>query len=449
MLPAIIALQVLTLIALLVLLLRKPASAQEAAADPRLAQLLAADLPTQITRLDARSETLDKHMRDQTAELRTETAAANTALRSEIVTNLTTLGATLRTSLDTARKENEAAAESLRSRVQQGLEKLNTDNNTQLEQMRVTVDEKLHATLQTRLTESFGTIAEQLVKVHEGLGEMSSMTSEVKSLSRIFSNVKTRGGVAEEMVETLLDEVLAPGQYQRNVNVRPGTQEVVEFAVRLPGMGDEVWLPIDAKFPREDWERLESANDSGDPLLLEPARKAFDSAIRAQAKLISSKYINEPITTPYAIMFLPTESMYAEVLRRDGLQAYMHQTCRVMVAGPTNLYALLTSFRLGFRMLNLQKKGDEVWKVLAATQTEFGKFGGLIDKMDKQVGTVQNTIRDLGVRTRAINRTLSDVSADAQGISIPASTQAGFDGFLPTLAANEEADVEKEDDRPQ
>jgi DNA recombination protein RmuC len=444
MLPVVIALEVLILIALLLVLLRKPASAQESAADPRLSQLLDADLPKQITRLDARSETLDSHLRQQTAELRTETAAANTALRTEIVNNLTTLGTTLRTSLDTARKENETSAESLRSRVQQGLEKLNTDNTSKLEEMRATVDEKLNATLNARLTESFGTIAEQLSKVHEGLGEMSSMTTEVKSLSRIFSNVKTRGGVAEEMVETLLEEVLAPGQFQRNVNVRPGTQEVVEFAVKLPGMGDEVWLPIDAKFPREDWERLESANESGDPLLLEPARKAFDSAIRAQAKLICSKYINEPITTPYAVMFLPTESMYAEVLRRDGLQDYMHQSCRVMVAGPTNLYALLTSFRLGFRMLNLQKKGDEVWKVLAATQTEFGKFGGLIDKMDKQVGTVQNTIRDLGVRTRAINRTLSDVSTDARGMSIPASAQAGFDGLLPMLNAEEESD-----ERPQ
>jgi len=322
--------------------------------------------------------------------------------------------------------------------VQEGLEKLNTDNSAKLEQMRVTVDEKLHATLQTRLTQSFGTIAEQLAKVHEGLGEMSSMTSEVKSLSRIFSNVKTRGGVAEEMVETLLEEVLAPGQYQRNVNVRPGTQEMVEFAVKLPGMGEEVWLPIDAKFPREDWERLESANESGDALMIESARKAFDNAIRAQAKLICSKYINEPVTTPYAIMFLPTESMYAEVLRRDGLQSYMHQSCRVMVAGPTNLYALLTSFRLGFRMLNLQKKGDEVWKVLAATQTEFGKFGGLIDKMDKQVGTVQNTIRDLGVRSRAINRTLRDVSLDGADPALAAGSQGAFDGLLPMLAAGEE-----------
>jgi DNA recombination protein RmuC len=437
MLIALFVLQSAALLALILLLLRKPAATAEST-DPRLAQLLIADLPTQITRLDERSRLLDEHLRGQVADLRSETEARGTALRTEIVGNLTTLGTTLRSALDTARQQNESAAERLRARVQEGLEKLNTDNTAKLEQMRVTVDEKLHATLQMRLTQSFGTIAEQLAKVHEGLGEMSSMTSEVKSLSRIFSNVKTRGGVAEEMVETLLEEVLAPGQFQRNVNVRPGTQEMVEFAVKLPGMTEEVWLPIDAKFPREDWERLESANESGDVLQLEPARKAFDSAIRAQAKLICSKYINEPITTPYAIMFLPTESMYAEVLRRDGLQSYMHQTCRVMVAGPTNLYALLTSFRLGFRMLNLQKKGDEVWKVLAATQTEFGKFGGLIDKMDKQVGTVQNTIRDLGTRTRAINRTLRDVSVDGPGAALPAGAVAGFDGLLPMISAGEE-----------
>jgi DNA recombination protein RmuC len=435
MLYALLVLQFIVLLCLVALLVRKSGSAAEST-DPRLAQLVA-NMPTQITRLDARFDGLDNHLRSQVAELRSETETRNAALRSEIIGNLTTLGDTVRSDLKTARQENESSAERLRSRVQEGLEKLNTDNTAKLEQMRVTVDEKLHATLQTRLTESFGTIAEQLAKVHEGLGEMSSMTSEVKSLSRIFSNVKTRGGVAEEMVETLLEEVLAPGQYQRNVNVRPGTQEIVEFAVKLPGMGEEVWLPIDAKFPREDWERLESANESGDALQLEPARKAFDNAIRAQAKLICSKYINEPITTPYAIMFLPTESMYAEVLRRDGLQSYMHQSCRVMVAGPTNLYALLTSFRLGFRMLNLQKKGDEVWKVLAATQTEFSKFGGLIDKMDKQVGTVQNTIRDLGTRTRAINRTLRDVSLDGVDAALPLGSQGAFDGLLPMLAAGE------------
>ena len=487
MLIAILVLQLAVLLALLTLILRKPATSAQ---DPRLAQL-----PDQITRLDARADLVREslvQMRTEIAEEARRTRQANATdfgtLRTEIAANITAIGQTLKSDLISFREDNKTSSdqlrraveaqmeslaqrlsafttetgaqhtalreslnaklteltnsntalqEKLRTSVENGLGKLNADNTAKLEEMRATVDEKLHATLQTRLTESFGHIAEQLSKVHEGLGEMSSMTAEVKSLSRIFSNVKTRGGVAEEMVETLLDEVLAPGQYQKNVNVRPGTQEVVEFAVRFPGIGDEVWLPIDAKFPREDWERLESAHESGDPLKIEPARKAFETAIRAQARLICSKYINEPITTPYAIMFLPTESIYAEVLRGDGLQSYLHQTCRVMVAGPTNLYALLTSFRLGFRILNLQRKGDEVWKVLAATQTEFGKFGSLIDKMDRQVGTVQNTIRDLGTRTRAINKTLQDVSADPAQAILPLASN-GFDGLLPALAASED-----------
>jgi DNA recombination protein RmuC len=447
MLPALIALQVLTLAALIALWLRKPASAQQSEnpEDPRLSQLLAADLPTQITRLDARSETLDNHLRAQTAELRKENAAADAELRKELVNNLTTLGTTLRASLDTARKENETSAETLRSRVQQGLEKLNTDNTAKLEEMRATVDEKLHATLQTRLTESFGAVTDQLTKVHAGLGEMTKLSAGVDDLSRIFTNVKSRGGFAEVQLGKLLDQVLAPGQYVENARVKPNSLEVVEFAVRFPGVGGDVLLPIDAKFPREDWERLESAYERNNAEEIESARRAFESAIRTEGKRISSKYINEPVTTPYAIMFLPTESLYAEVVRRDGLQSDLHLNHRVMVAGPANLYALLTSFQLGFRILNLQKKGDEVWKVLAKTQTEFRNFEVLMGSMEKQVSTVQNTIQKLGVRTRAINKTLSDVSVDPSVSGIPAATQSAFDGLLPTLAAEEDSDP----DRPQ
>ena len=273
------------------------------------------------------------------------------------------------------------------------LNKLNQSNAAKLDEMRATVDEKLQQTLHSRLTESFGAVTDQLTKVHAGLGEMNTLTTGVNDLNRIFSNVKSRGGFAEVQLGKLLDQVLAPGQYVENANVRPGTQEVVEFAVRFPGTSGEVLLPIDAKFPREDWERLESAYESGVSAEVEVARKAFDAAIRVEGKRISSKYINEPVTTPYAIMFLPTEGLYAEVLRRDGLQADLHQNCRVMVAGPANLYALLTSFQLGFKMLNLQKKGDEVWKILAKTQTEFGKFEELMSKMDDQVSKVQKTIQ--------------------------------------------------------
>jgi DNA recombination protein RmuC len=359
-----------------------------------------------------------------------------------LLQTIDTLSRTLRTELlqklDATRQENEAAAERLRSRVQEGLQQLSTSNEKKLEEMRVTVDEKLHKTLQTRLTESFGQVTDQLTKVHAGLGEMTKLSAGVDDLSRIFTNVKSRGGFAEIQLGKLLDQVLAPGQYVQNAHVRPNTQEVVEYAVRFPGTGGDVLLPIDAKFPREDWERLESAYESNDLARIETARKSFDHAIRIEGKRICSKYINEPITTPYAIMFLPTEGLYAEVLRREGLQAELHQNCRVMVAGPTNLYALLTSFQLGFKILNLQKKGDEVWNVLAAAQTEFGKFGGLMDKMEKQVGTVQNTIRDLGVRTRAIDRTLRDVTVDGKTVSLPSGAESAFDGLLPMLAAKEE-----------
>jgi DNA recombination protein RmuC len=488
MLYALAALQIVTLIALIVILLRKPSGPAENA-DPRLQQLLAADLPKELARLDARFSGLDGHLRGELSQLRADNATASTALRNEVLGNITTLGETQRVGLESFRADNSTSAntlrnavttqheslqqklsaftadanrssvdtrealqtrlndlgaaqtqhqEKLRTTVEQRLDALNQNNTAKLEEMRVTVDEKLNTTLQTRLTESFGQVAERLEKVHTGLGEMNSLTTGVNDLNRIFSNVKSRGGFAEVQLGKLLDQVLAPGQYVANARVKEGTQEVVEYAVRFPGTGGDVLLPIDAKFPREDWERLETAYEHGAAEEIEAARRNFDAAIRTEGKRICSKYINEPVTTPYAVMFLPTESLYAEVLRRDGLQSDLHLNCRVMVAGPSNLYALLTSFQLGFRMLNLQKKGDEVWKVLAATQTEFGKFGVLMDKMDKQVGTVQNTIRDLGTRTRAINRTLRDVSVDSsEEVALPASADA-FDGLLPMLAANEE-----------
>jgi DNA recombination protein RmuC len=460
MIPALIALQLLTLVALLVLFLRRSSTSSQPGEDPRLAQLLTADLPGQFARLDARSESLNQHLRGELSQLRTDAAAASSALRTEVLGNITTLGTTLKSSLDLSRTEAAHQAtegrealhsrlselrsgqtdhmDKLRGTVEARLDALNATNAAKLEEMRVTVDEKLHRTLQTRLTESFGQVTDQLAKVHAGLGEMNTLATGVNDLNRIFSNVKTRGGFAEVQLGNLLEQVLAPGQYVKNANVRPGSQEVVEFAVRFPAATGEVLLAIDAKFPREDWERLESAYEAGLPAEVDQARKAFDAAIRIEGKRICSKYINEPITTPYAIMFLPTESLYAEVLRRDGLQAELHQKCRVMVAGPSNLYALLTSFQLGFRMLNLQKKGNEVWDVLSKTQTEFKTFETLMDSMEKQVGTVQNTIQKLGTRTRAINRTLRDVSAERSETALPAVASGGFDGLLPMLAANED-----------
>ncbi|MEO7029843.1 MAG: DNA recombination protein RmuC, partial [Acidobacteriaceae bacterium] len=430
MLTIVLAFQIVILLALIYLLLRKPANTT-ISEDPRLAQLLTSDLPATLARAEARGEALDTHLRAELAQLRDEAAteaargrdaanAANAALRTEVLGNINTLGETQRSSMDaqlstltqrfttfTTDSSRHAAdardalhrrltelgvaqtehQDKLRATVEQRLDALNANNEKKLEEMRSTVDEKLHATLQTRLTESFGAVTDQLSKVHAGLGEMNTLSTGVNDLNRIFSNVKSRGGFAEVQLGKLLEQVLAPGQYVENAHVRPGTQEVVEFAVRFPGTGGDVLLPIDAKFPREDWERLETAYESGVPASVEQARKAFDAAIRTEGKRICAKYINEPVTTPYAIMFLPTEGLYAEVLRRDGLQADLHQNCRVMVAGPSNLYALLTSFQLGFRMLNLQKKGNEVWNVLAKTQTEFKTFETLMGSMENQVGT--------------------------------------------------------------
>ena len=314
-----------------------------------------------------------------------------------------------------------------------------------LEEMRATVDEKLHATLQTRLTESFGAVTDQLTRVHTGLGEMSKLSSDVGDLSRIFTNVKSRGGFAEVQLGMLLGQMLAPNQFSQNVKVKPLTGEMVEYAVKLPTPNGDILLPIDAKFPREAWERLETAYGEGTTAEIAAAGKAFEAAIRTEGKRICEKYIAPPATTNFAVMFLPTEGLYAEVMRRDGLQSDIQQSCRVTIAGPSTLSALLNSFQMGFHMLHMQQKGDEVWKVLEKTKDEFTKFEGLMGSMEKQVGTVQNTIEKLNTRTRAINRSLRDVSLDEKQAELDSKLPngngngiAGFDGFLPMLAASEE-----------
>jgi DNA recombination protein RmuC len=426
---------------------------------------------------------------EEAARTRKENGEAASALRAEVIGNIAVLGSTLREELDGFRADNKASADDLRravdgkmeaivqrlsasgtdirdqqialgasihgkltelmrgnaeqqdrlrSSVEERLNVLNKSNAEKLEEMRVTVDEKLHATLQTRLTESFGQVTDQLTKVHAGLGEMSKLSSGVDDLSRLFTNVKSRGQFAEAMLDNLLKQMLAPNQFVRNAQVKPGTQESVEFAVKFPGPNGDVLLPIDSKFPRESWDRLETAYESGSAPEIAAARKVFESAIRIEAKRICSKYINEPVTTPNAVMFLPTEGLYAEVMRRDGLHDEIQQNCKVMIAGPSNLSAILTSFQMVFQLVNLQKKGTEVWNVLAAARNEFGKFEDLMKKMDDQVETVQNTIRKLGTRTRAINKTLRDVSCDAAQPELPLNgvrDHSHFEALVPVLAA--------------
>ena len=463
MLPAILILQFLLLCVVIAILLRRPSAA---APDERISAL-----PDQLTTLQARHDALDTNLRAGLSELRRDNnleASINRessqqafgALRIELQTSIIALGETITRGFDGFRQDNTASAETLRASVRKDLEsiaqrldgfirdasadqlnarealhtrltdlaaansahqeklrgtvsdsllKLNTDNSAKLEEMRATVDEKLHATLHTRLTESFGQVTDQLNKVHSGLGEMSKLSEGVDGLSRIFTNVKSRGGFAEVQLGMLLKQMLAPGQYIQNATVKPGSLERVEFAVRFPGHSGERLMPIDAKFPREAWERLESANESNLPEAITREGRAFENAIRTEAERICGKYINQPITTPYAVMFLPTEGLYAEVVRRDALQAEIQSKCHVTIAGPTTLSAILTSFQMGFHMLALQEKGDEVWKVLEKTKTEFRTFENLMDSMGRQVGTVQSTIEKLGVRTRAINKSLRDV----------------------------------------
>jgi DNA recombination protein RmuC len=489
-----LVLQIVTLLAIIFLLFRKQVPPQQ---DPRFSQL-----PDLLTRMDARQQAADEHIRNGFAQMRADIAAeaqrtreasenAFAALRTEINTSIATLGTTLNTGLAAFRSDNKDSdnrlreavqsqmdtitrrvsdftndtnekhtslreslnaklndlmasnttlQERLRTSVEERLTKLNEANTAKLEEMRATVDEKLQSTLQSRLTESFGTVSDQLMKVHTGLGEMTKLSDGVNDLSRIFTNVKARGGFAEVQLGMLLEQMLAPSQFIRNARVKEGTQEVVEFAVRFPGHSGETLLPIDAKFPREDWERLENAYESNVPENVVSASKAFEAAIRTEGDRICKKYINPPITTPHAIMFLPTEGLYAEVMRRDTLQAEIQSKCHVTIAGPSTLSAILTSFQMGFQMLALQEKGDEVWKVLQSTKTEFGKFGTLMDKVGNDLLKVHGKLADVGVRTRAINRTLREVG---EADSSPVSNLIGFEeenGIAPLLAASADED---------
>jgi DNA recombination protein RmuC len=461
LLYALAALQLLTLLALAVLLLRRTASPANSRLD-QLPDSIAEHATRQATRLDL----LDAALRGGFSDLRNAQDRASSQLRAEVTDSVLKLSASLQTSLDSFsqrlsgfvadssrhqiearealhKRLNELAQsnsdhqDKLRQTVGDALARLNTDNTAKLEEMRATVDEKLHATLNERLTQSFGLVTGQLERVHAGLGEMSKLSEGVDDLSRIFTNVKSRGGFAEVQLGMLLEQMLAPSQFVRNARVKPNTLEVVEFAVRFPGQSGETLLPIDAKFPREAWERLENAYAANDPEALAAAGRAFEAAIRTEAKRICEKYINPPATTPHAIMFLPTEGLYAEVMRRDSLQAEIQSKCQVTIAGPSTLSAILTSFQMGFHMLALQEKGDEVWKVLESAKTEFGKFSRLMDKVEGDVGKIQKTLGEVGVRTRAINRTLREVS-DPAGTPLEFEFD-GFSGVAPLLAASEDA----------
>lgn len=291
------------------------------------------------------------------------------------------------------------------------LRELQSDNAARLDQMRQTVDEKLHATLEQRLGESFKLVSDRLEQVHRGLGEMRALALDVGDLKRVLANVKTRGIWGEVQLGSLLEQMLAPGQYEANVATVPGSKERVEFAIRLPGHETAVWLPIDAKFPREDWERLQLAHDRADAAGVEAAGAALESRVRTEARRIRDKYLDPPHTTDFGLLFLPTEGLYAEVVRRAGLVDELQRTARIVIAGPTTLAALLNSLQMGFRTLAVERRTSEVWTVLGAVKTEFSRFGDVLAKTRQQLQTVSHSLDTAEVRSRAIARKLRDVES--------------------------------------
>ncbi len=324
------------------------------------------------------------------------------------------LSDTLTTQLQSLSESNARRIGEVRATLEVQLAQLQQSNSAKLDEMRKTVDEKLQATLESRLGESFKQVADRLEQVHKGLGEMQTLAQGVGDLKHLLTNVKTRGMFGEAQLGALLEQVFAPDQYAAQVVTRPGSKTPVDFAVRLPGRsdsGEPLWLPIDAKFPNEDYERLLDAQQRADVLGAEVAGKALENRIRLEAKSISEKYIEPPYTTDFAILFLPTEGLYAEVLRRPGLMEVLQREHRITLAGPTTLMALMNSLQMGFRTLALEKRSSEVWQVLGAVKTEFGKFGDVLAKVRTQTETVLNTLNNAEQRSRVMGKALRQVEA--------------------------------------
>lgn len=360
-------------------------------------------------------------------DAREEQRASLEAVTSKVATLIDTnaekqeaLRTTMATAIEQLGKDNSAKQDAMRGAITEGLDKLRGENSEKLDQMRATVDEKLQGTLEKRLGESFALVSDRLEQVHKGLGEMQSLATGVGDLKRVLTNVKSRGGWGEVQLGMLLEDMLTRDQYASNVKIRPDSGEMVEFAVRLPGGGGDVplWLPIDAKFPHEDYERLLQAQEAGGTDDIERAGTALERAIRLQAKAICEKYIHPPYSTDFAILYLPTEGLFAEVIRRPGLSTEIQNKHRIMIQGPTTLAALLSSLQMGFRTLAIEKRSSEVWQVLGAAKAEFQKYGDVWDKLGKQLDTAKRTVEEAGKRTRAVTRKLRDVET-LEPIAVP------------------------------
>lgn len=398
------------------------------------------ELTQKLEILEKAHERGERLFRDELARSREEAATGAKAQRDELgsalknvsdstLRSLTELSAMLLAQLDQVTGQ----ARRLTDNVDARLRELRTENTQQIEKMRATVDEKLHNTLEKRLGESFKLVSDRLEQVHQGLGAMQQLASDVGGLQRVLTNVKTRGGWGEVQLGSLLEQVLTPEQFARNVQTRDETSERVDFAIRLPGDGNgaPVWLPIDAKFPVEDYQRLVLAQESGDLAATENAMKNLEAQLRKSAKDICGKYINPPKTTDFALLFLPTEGLYAETIRRVGLVDQVQRDCRVVFAGPTTLAALLNSLQMGFRTLAIQRSSSEVWNLLAGVKTEFVKFGGLLDGVKRKLDQASSQMDDVARKSRTIEKRLNRVEES------PSNPQS----FLRELLPREEDDA--------
>ena len=408
-----------------------------------------AELVTRLTALGAQNERLERELRAELVQARTESTQNAQAARGELGVTLGQFSQALQNQLanmahvqherlSTLTQSNEQRLDAVRTTLEQRLELLRNDNAQKLEQMRATVDEKLHATLELRLGESFKQVSDRLEQVHRGLGEMQSLAAGVGDLKKVLTNVKTRGTWGEVQLENLLEQILIPSQYDKNVITRPGSNERVEFAIRLPGRdadGAPCLLPIDAKFPLADYQQLVEAQDRGDAVAVELHSKALERRIKDQAADIHSKYVAPPYTTDFALLYLPVEGLYAEVLRRPGLADSIQRDFRVNVAGPTTLAAMLNSLQMGFRTLAIEQRSSEVWTLLSIVKTEFAKFGEILTATRKKLEEATNSIGKAEVRTRAIERQLSKVQ------SLPAADADRLLTSEPRLVYDADADI--------
>ncbi|MDD5669583.1 MAG: DNA recombination protein RmuC [Candidatus Omnitrophica bacterium] len=394
-------------------------------------------LESHLCSFDQGFEKIERSMRDEISRNREELSSGAKQTRDELASSLKSfsdnvsghvraVGDLQKSQLDTFSSQlvyltqmNEQKMAEVRNTVESRLKSLQEENSQKLEKMRETVDEKLHSTLEKRLGESFKLVSERLEMVHKGLGEMQSLATGVGDLKKVLANVKVRGTLGEIQLGNLLEQILTPDQYAKNVATKEGSRDNVEFAVKLPGKDeDAVWLPIDAKFPMEDYQRLLEAQEQGNASLEQELSKNLENRIKQEAKDIRDKYLDPPHTTDFAILFLPIEGLYAEVLRIPGLYEFLQREYRVSVTGPSTISAFLSSLHMGFRTLAIEKRASEVWNLLGTVKTEFGKFGDILDKTQKKLQEASNTIEDAAQRSRVIERKLKDV----QGI--PASGSA-------------------------